>query len=150
MKKRIRSIVPESQQDITTTIDRDGGDFVVRVRACPRLNDELRSQFHDAIDTLGSETVSVESTTDYSHQGNEQAQVVTVRFSPENQLEAIETLAHAIEIGKDSYYTQLDQELAGYGDEEPSSFRRANQQLTFEDDQMKEFCLLYRGLLDSK
>jgi len=135
MKKRIRTIIPESQQEISTKIDRDGGDFVINVNAAPELEDELRSEFHDAIDTLGSERVSVRSHTRTSNQGDELFQIVTVRFSPEDQLEGIETLAHAIEIGKDAYYTQLDQALAGEGVDEPSDYTLSNQQLTFGDDE---------------
>lgn len=150
MRKRIRSFVPESQQKITTTIDRDDGDFVVEVRACPRLDDELRSAFHDAIDTLGNEKVSVKSKTDYSNQGNELAQVVTVRFSPKNQLSAIDILSHIVEIGKDHYYSQLERDLSREDEEGDSEYHRSNQQLYFEDDEMKEFCLLYRGKLGEK
>lgn len=150
MKKRIRSIVTESQQRITTSIDRDDGDFVVEVRACPRLDDELRSAFHDAIDTLGNEKVSVRSTTYHSNQNYEIAQDVTLRFSPEDQLSAIDILSHIIEIGKDHYYSQLERDLGRDGEEQASNLKRENQQLYFEDDEMKEFCLLYRGKLGEK
>lgn len=148
MKKRIRSIVPESQQRITTTIDRVDGDFVVEVQAAPKLDNELRSAFHDAIDTLGNDEITVRSRTRNSNQGNELFQIVTLRFSPEHQLSAIDILSHVIEIGKDHYYSQLERDLGRDGEEQASNLKRENQQLYFEDDELKEFCLLYRGRLD--
>lgn len=147
MKKQIRAIVPDSQQEITTNIDRDDGDLVVDVHAAPKLDDELRSAFHDAIDTLGNENVSVQSRTRKSNQGNELFQIVTLRFSPEDQLEAIDILAHIIEIGKDHYYSQLEGNLGWEGDE-ASNLNRTKQQLYFEDDEVKEFCLLFRGKME--
>lgn len=138
---------PRLQQEITTTIDRDDGDFVVDVHAAPALDDELRSAFHDAIDTLGNENVSVQSRTRKSNQGNELFQIVTLRFNPEDQLAAIDILAHVIEIGKDHYYSQLERDLGREG-EEASNLEQAKQQLYFEDDEVKEFCLLFRGRMD--
>ena len=148
MEKRIRTIVPESQQEITTTIDRDDGDFVVEVLAAPKLDQELRNAFHDAIDTLGNEKVSVRSHTRRSNQWNELWQKVTVQFSPEHQLSAIDILSHVIEIGKDHYYSQLERDLGPEGEKETTNIKQANQQLYFEDDEMKEFCLLYRGKME--
>jgi len=92
MDNIIKSIVPETQQRISTNIERDGDELTVKVRACSALDDELRADFHDEAEELGRESISVRSRTEYSNQGNEAGPDVTVTFSTEDQLDAVDVI----------------------------------------------------------
>lgn len=149
MDKRIQTIVPETQQRISTSVERDGDELSVEVRACSALDDELRGDFHDEAEALGTESVSVQSRTDYSNQRNELAQDVTVTFSVENQLDAVDVIDNIVQLGKDYYSRQLERNLAREADDEGGSrWRFVNQQEYFDDEAVKEFCLLYRGRVE--
>lgn len=147
MRKRFKAVVEDTQQQVTTTVERDGDSLVVEILACPPLDQELRKGFHDAVETLGNESISVRSHTDYSNQGNETWQVVTVEFEIDEKLAAVDILDQVISIGKDYYERQLERDLARES-EGDSNWRHASQQLYFEDEDIEEFCLLFRGKVD--
>lgn len=144
MNKRIKHVVPETQQEIATTIEEGEDGFVVDIRACPPLDDELRSEFHDRVRSLGTNSISVSSRTGKSNQGNETGQDVTVRFDHEDKLTAIDVVNNVIQIGKEIYERQLERNLSRE-EEKDSNWKHINQQRYFDDEDVKEFCLLYRG-----
>lgn len=146
MTKRLKDVVQDTQQEITTTVERDGDDLVVEVRASTDLDEELRSEFSDKVDALGTDEISVRHQTYRSNQGNELAEDVTVRFGAQNKLQAIDVIDEIVELGKDYHSRQLEREL-GRADE--TSTWHHNQQLYFDDEEVKEFCLLYRGSIDT-
>lgn len=148
MGKRIQTVVPETQQQITTTVERAEGELKVNIRACSPLDDELRSEFHAEIDTFGPETVSVRSSTEHSNQGNETGQEVTVRFPVEDKLQAIDVIDEVVQIGKTFYDRQLERDLAREETEGDSTWKHTTQQKYFDDEAVKEFSLLYRGRVD--
>lgn len=149
MDKVIKHIVSETQQRISTKVERDGDELTVEVRACSPLDDELRADFHDEVEALGTDAVSVRSRTDYSNQGNETGQDVTVTFGIEDQLDAVDVIDNIVQLGKDYYSRQLERNLAREADDEGGSrWRFVNQQEYFDDEAVKEFCLLYRGRVE--
>ena len=147
MDKRLRNVVTDTQQEITTKIERDDDDLIVEIRACSALDDELRSDFHDKIDQLGNEVIAISSITDYSNQGNETGQDVTLRFGLEDQLQALDKINEIIGIGREYYERQLERNLS-QEDDVNQDWRHSNQQRYFDDDAVKEFCLLFRGSVD--
>lgn len=147
MDKRIKNVVTETQQEIRTKIERKEGKLTVEVRACSKLDDELRSAFHEEVRALDSEAISVMSKTYKSNQGNETGQDVTVTFDSDDTLQALEKINTAIQIGKEYCERQLERNL-GNEEDGASDWQQATQQRYFEDDEIKEFCLLFRGRVE--
>lgn len=148
MDKRLQNFVADTQQQISTTIDREEEELVVEIRACSKLDDDLRSEFHDDMAPLGTDDITVRSRTDHSNQGNETGQDVTIRFAIEDQLQAIDVIDDVVQIGKEFYDSQLERRLAREQDEEDSKWATIHQQKYFDDEVIKEFCLLYRGRVE--
>jgi len=144
MDKQIKTVVPESQQQIVTQVERDEGELEIEIIACSALDDELRSEFHDEIQALETESVSVRSHRYKSHQGNELRQEVFLRFDTDDLLDGVDVTDAVIQIGKEYYDRQLERNL-GRDEESASKTRYGNQQRYFDDEIVKEFCLLYRG-----
>jgi hypothetical protein len=145
MDKRITNIVEETQQEMWASITHDDGEFTVEIKACSKLDSELKEGFHDFMEELGTDNIDVTSRTRRSNQGNELFQVVTLEFPKEYQLHALDIIDDIIAIGKSDYKKQLDQDLSK---EEGTEHKKARQQLYFDDEAVMEFCLLYRGRLD--
>jgi len=144
MDKVIRTTVPDTQQQFRTRVERDEDELQIKLRACSALDDELRSEFHDEIEALDTEAVSVRSTTSYSNQGNEQGQDVILRFNVDDQLEAIDVVNNVVQTGKEYYDRQLERRL-GREEDDSSGFWSDRQLKYFDDQEVKEFCLLYQG-----
>ena len=143
MKKRIKTVVPETQQEITANIERDGEQFNVEILASTDLDEDLRSEFREAITPLGTEQVTVTPKTRKSNQGNDLYETVTVEFATSEQLGAIDIIGEAVEIGQEYHETQLERNLNDE-DKEGTGYWYTGQQKHFVDEELKEFCLLYR------
>lgn len=149
MDKILKTIVAETQQRISTKIERDDDELTVDIRACSALDDELRADFHDKVEALGTESVTVQSRTKYSNQGNEAGQDVTITFGIEDQLDAVDVIDNIVQLGKDYYSRQLERNLAREADDDgENGWRFVNQQTYFDDEAVKEFCLLFRGKVE--
>ncbi|MFC7059180.1 hypothetical protein [Halovenus salina] len=144
MKKQITHIVPDTQQKINTTVDKDGDTFEVEIRVCPALDDDLQSQLHDSIDHLSHEKVDISSSVYRTNQGNETGQDVTFRFNQEDKLPALKMMREVIRLGRSIYEKQLRRELEE-PDGEGINSMLSKQQWDFDDPEVEEFCLLYRG-----
>jgi len=145
MTRNIRHVDEDTQQQFFTKVEKDDEEMEVTIHACTALDTELRSAFHEEIDAYGTEDIDVTSTWYRSNQGNELRQEVTLRFPPEVKLQAVSIIEDVVEIGREYYALQLERKLA---DEDEDGHNHRNQQLYFNDDDVKEFCLLYRGYVD--
>lgn len=143
MTKRIKNVVPDTQQEITTKVERDDDELAVEIRASTALDDDLRKKFKEQADAAATDDIAVYPRTYRSNQGNELAEDVTVRFGVDNKLRGLDVVAEIIELGKDYNTRQLERDLGSEDEEDGLHYR--NQQLYFNEEEVKEFCLLYRG-----
>lgn len=110
------------------------------------MDNELKSEFKEKIRDLETDAVSVSVRTYRTNQGNESGQDVTLRFPASEQMDAIDVVNDVVQLGKEYYDRQLERNL-GRDDHRAESARK-NQQRYFDDEAVKEFCLLYRGAVD--
>jgi hypothetical protein len=135
-------VVPETQQRISTSVEKRDGELKVDIIACRALDDELQSEFHNKINKLSTDAVNLRSQPTYSNQGNELYQSVTLRFSVDDKIEGVNVADEVVRLGKEFYERQLERNLAREDGD------HINQQKYFEDDDIEEFCLLYRGKME--
>jgi hypothetical protein len=147
MVRRIKQVVPGTQQEIWADVERDDDQLEVRIKASRPLDNELRDEFKKQIRTLESDTIQVRPSTERSQQGNDLRESVTMRFPVEEGIEAVDVFNEVVQIGKDFYEKQLERKLARETDS-GSGIYRNNQLLYFDDDTVKEFCLLINGRVD--
>lgn len=148
MDKRIKTVVPETQQEITAQIERDEDELIVTIRACTELDDDLRAEFREEIHALETDAIVVTPKTYTSNQGNDLAEDVTVKFAIADQLAALDVIRGVIAIGKLYHDRQLERNLEDEQDGD-SNYWHKRQQKHFDDEQVKQFCLLYRGLVSA-
>jgi hypothetical protein len=147
MVKRFSHIVPGTQQEIRTKVERSEDQLTVELRACQDLDGELRDEFRKQIDALETDSITVNTTTYRSNQGNELGEHMTVRSDTDNQLQAVDVVNDVVQIGKEFYEKQLEREL-GREEDSDSSYHSEQQLLYFDDEAEKKFTLLFNGRVD--
>ncbi|GAB3684422.1 hypothetical protein GCM10028857_13380 [Salinarchaeum chitinilyticum] len=141
MSKRLKTVIPDSQQEITTRVEREEDELTINIRACGKLDEDLKTDFHDEAQELVTDEISVHSSTYRSNQGNEMGQDVTVRYDVEDSLDGIDIVGEVIDLGQHYYEQQLDRDLHG----DHSERKREQDLREFDDPAIEEFCHLYYG-----
>lgn len=143
MKKRLKTVIPETQQEITTTVERDDDEVEVTVRTDPKLDDDVYKQFCDDLEDIDQEGVTVSPKRVTSNQGNILSQEVTVQFNVENRLNGLEAVDWVVTKGRERYSRQLERKLV-HGEPERELIE---QHRLYDDPAIEEFCTLYLGRL---
>jgi len=105
--KKITNVVPKTQQSISTTVEKSDEKLKLKIRACGALDDELREEFHNKVEKLSTDAVTLRSRTTHSNQGNEVGQDITIQFDVDKKIEGVNVVDEVIQLGMEFYDRHL-------------------------------------------